>query len=207
MPTTHIVQEGDCIASIAFKAGLRPNTVWEDPGNASLREKRSSPHLLEPGDCVVVPDLLEKTHDAASEKRHRFRRKSVPEKLRLKLMAFNSPRAGLSYRLEVGSHIFTGKTDQDGMLEAPIPPDLESGLLILDDREAYAIQIHTLRPGDGVAGARQRLSNLGFIPHPEVEEEALRSGVILFQNTYGTLTTTGELDEPTLKALIQMHGS
>lgn len=83
MTTTYTVQQGDCINSIAHDHGLLPKTIWDDPGNQSLRESRSAPNLLMPGDKVVVPDLRRGEESKASDSRHRFRRKGVPAMLRL----------------------------------------------------------------------------------------------------------------------------
>ncbi len=207
MPVTRIVQDGECLSSIGFETGLLPKTIWEAPENAELRKQRTSPHLLVPGDKVVVPDLRERSYDFPSEMRYRFQRSNVPEKLRLKMMSFNTPRANVDYRLDFENQTITGKTDQDGMIEASIPPDLEKALLTLDNQETYEIRIHALRPGSGEQGARQRLSNLGFIADPGVEVDEFREGVALFQNTHGGLTVTGDLDQETSDALVKMHGS
>ena len=79
----YTVKQGDCISSIAQKHGLFWDKVWNHPKNANLQERRKDPNVLSPGDVVFVPDKDEKEESGATEQRHRFKRKGVPEKLRI----------------------------------------------------------------------------------------------------------------------------
>jgi hypothetical protein len=56
MSTEHKVKQSECIYSISDGYGFFPNTVWNDPSNAELKERRQVPGILFPGDIVVVPD-------------------------------------------------------------------------------------------------------------------------------------------------------
>ncbi len=52
----HIVQKGENLARIAQQYGFKGwSKLWEAPDNEELRKKRRSPHVLRPGDQVVVP--------------------------------------------------------------------------------------------------------------------------------------------------------
>ena len=203
------VDEGDCFANIALEAGFVVDTLWLHDVNRKLREERENPHLLVPGDKVNIPDIEKKHCEGASEQKHRFVRKGVPEKLRLQLLFFNEPRSNLEYRLDVGTEIIEGVTDSDGFLQAAVSPALESAMLHIGEHEQYEIMLRNLRPSDSEKdeGARQRLFNLGFIEDLEPDEDALRSGVILFQGTREELDPTGELDQDTLDSLVEAHGS
>ena len=97
----HIVMPGQCISSIAFEHGFFPDTLWNDPANAELKEKRQNPGVLLEGDEVAIPELRLKIQAAASERRHCFRRKGVPEKLRLQLMRNDCARADVGYVLTI----------------------------------------------------------------------------------------------------------
>jgi len=85
MPS-YTVKQGDCISSIAQMHGLFWYKVWNHPKNANLNERRKDPNVLSPGDVVFVPDQEEKEESGATEQRHRFRKKGVPAKLRLRIM-------------------------------------------------------------------------------------------------------------------------
>src|SRR5262245_14444374 len=123
MPQEYTVQQGDCISSIAVRHGFFPDTLWDDAANADLKAKREEPNVLLPGDVVVIPDKREKSADGGSEKRHRFRRKGVPEKLRLRLLDDEGqPFANQAYRLDIDGQTVNGTTGGDGMIEVPIHP-------------------------------------------------------------------------------------
>jgi hypothetical protein len=81
MSKEHIVQAGDCIASIAYENGFFWKTLWEHPDNAELKQKRTSPFLLVPGDVVKVPDLRVEDVSKPAEAKHRFKLKGVPSVL------------------------------------------------------------------------------------------------------------------------------
>lgn len=50
----HQVGDGECVSSIAFEAGLMPDTVWLHSDNADLRFKRT-PDTRMKGDRLFVP--------------------------------------------------------------------------------------------------------------------------------------------------------
>jgi hypothetical protein len=59
MPRTHVVIEGETLASIALAEGFHDAAkLFDAPENAPLREARSSPEQIQPGDEVVIPDLV-----------------------------------------------------------------------------------------------------------------------------------------------------
>ena len=58
---TYVVQQGDCLASIAQQFGYSGwQVIWNDPGNEDLRTLRKSPNVLFLGDSVVLPDVAKK---------------------------------------------------------------------------------------------------------------------------------------------------
>jgi hypothetical protein len=78
MSTTHIVQAGECLASIAYEHGFFWETLWNHPDNAALKERRSSPFHLLPGDEVVVPEKRLREETRSPEEKHTFKLKGVP---------------------------------------------------------------------------------------------------------------------------------
>jgi hypothetical protein len=86
MPIEHRVRQGECISSIAEKYGLFQETIWNDPANAALKNEREDPNILRSGDLVIIPEMREKDDSCATSQKHRFRKKGVPIKLRLRIM-------------------------------------------------------------------------------------------------------------------------
>lgn len=159
MATRYTVRQGDCINSIAAEFGYHPDALWGHADNADLRKVRTSPDVLLEGDTVVLPDKVIKSYDRHTGARHTFRRKGVPAKLKLRVMAEfegevrapapfdpanpmvegprlaseeQKPLANADYRLTIDGVERTGKTDADGFIEVSIPPRATEGTLIIE---------------------------------------------------------------------------
>jgi len=172
MAIKHIVKQGDCISSIAFKYDLFPEAVWDHPDNADLKKKRKDPNALLPGDSVVIPDKETKEETCATDQLHRFRRKGVPEKLRIRFLDDDdNPRKGIPYILDIRTKsgrpvpLIKNKTDSKGFLEETIPPDASEGEITLgegDDQKVHTIKLGHLDPIDTLSGIQARLNNMGY---------------------------------------------
>jgi hypothetical protein len=203
----YIVKQGDCISSIANRHGLFWEKVWNHPQNAKLKEKRKDPNILHPGDVVFVPDKEEKQESGATEQRHRFCEKGVPEKLRIKLMAGDEPIANENYVLDIDGDLRSGTTDGEGNLKETIPPNAKRAKLWLgEEKQEYEIDLGHLDPVSEITGVQARLNNLGFycgtvdgIKGPKTTAALKR-----FQKKHG-LKETGEVDEKTRDELKNAH--
>lgn len=82
----HVVGQGDCISSIAESYGLFWETIWNHAQNAELKRNRQDPNVLAPGDEVFLPEKEPKEEPCAVDLRHRFKKKGVPAKLRMKIL-------------------------------------------------------------------------------------------------------------------------
>jgi hypothetical protein len=205
----HKVGQGECMASIAHNYGLRCQTVWEHSSNQKLRELRKNPNILFEGDIVNIPDKFDKQENGATEQRHRFRRKGVPSKVRIRLLAYDKPRANLEYAFEVNGLVKKGATDNDGVLRISVPPEAKSGKLTLHDGdliEEHIIELGMLDPITEIRGVQQRLFNLA-IPCPinGTFDEHTKMAILQFQGKYN-LQTTGNLDNATRSEILKRHG-
>jgi N-acetylmuramoyl-L-alanine amidase len=204
-------KQGDCIESIAFRHGLFWETIWDHPKNQQVRMVRKDPNVLLAGDNVFVPEKKPKEEPGATEQRHRFKRKGVPSKLEMIFKDQDQPRVNLPYVLAIDGQLFSGKTDGQGRIRHPIPPNAQRGRLTLgagEEREEYDLQLGHLDPVAEISGVQQRLNELGFscgnidgVLGPRTHN-AIRD----FQAKHG-LNETGELDDPTRERLVQEHGS
>jgi len=122
------------------------------------------------------------------------------------------PWANVQYVLVVDGQQFSGTTDEDGMIEQPIPGNARQGRLILapgtlDEVETEVILGH-LSPKTELCGIKERLANLGFDCGERSEEETERFAEVLrgFQDRHG-LSVTGKPDPATRAKLLKLHGS
>jgi N-acetylmuramoyl-L-alanine amidase len=203
MPTEYVVEEGDCISSIADAYGFVPDTIWNHPSNAKLKTLRKDANVLMPGDKLVIPDKEIKQVSKSTNQVCKFQRKGVPEKLRVQLLLYDRPRANLKYTLvlDSGKHL-AGTTDGNGFVEAFVPPQCHSARLIISPEEEYDVEIGRLNPVGTESGVRQRLRNLGYLPRRENGE----SGGDTSQPDDSTVTRTGPdgaQEEDTVRALFQ----
>jgi len=208
MPITYLVRDGDCIASIAWEHGVRPQSVWEEPANERLRTRRANGYVLQPGDELVIPDRRARSEKVATGKTHVFRRLDVPEKLNLILLdAKERPREGVSWLIEVGRGPQQGTTAADGRMTAWIPPAAIEGKLLIANEPPIPLRLGRLRPIDTEEGVKARLANLGFFRTDGSDDAAaLRAAVIRFQHEK-LQTPTGLIDDAFRLALREAHGS
>ncbi len=201
MSKVYLVEQGDCMASIAAQHGFFTRTIWDDPANAELKRKRQDWDALLPGDRVIIPDLREKVVQKASNQRHRFRRKGVPQLFRLRLLdGAQEPRASLDYLLDIEGQRFSGKTDGEGVIEHWIPPKARKGTLKITEEESYQLSLGHIDPLDEKSGASDRLFNLGYLQTDEPDDEKLEDALRHFQRDL-KLEESGLLDDDTQKAL------
>jgi N-acetylmuramoyl-L-alanine amidase len=203
------VRQGDCVSSIALAHGFDPETIWNHPGNAELKQLRRSPNALLPGDELEVPTPELREDGVATGSVGRFKLTVPPIKLRLRLTSHGKPRADLPYELILeGEGTLTGTTDGDGWIDQPIPAAATRAMLSLDDGdESYELLLGHLDPHDSTTGIQQRLRALGYYfgrvdgeMGPQTEN-ALRR----FQDQHG-LAVTGEVDDATSNALHDAYG-
>lgn len=208
----HIVNEGECLASIAFESGFFHEALWNHPKNSALKNLRQSPHILNPGDVVHIPDLREKEVPVQTGKRHVFRRRGVPEILNLRLLDEGKPRAGLPYVIFIDGASQHGKTDSQGQLRHYLPPNAQECRLVLDPEsdspEEMKILLRLLDPVETVRGVQARLKNLDLYEGAVdgIPSAGLRGAIFDFQQSCG-IELTGEADALTQDRLMQQHGS
>ena len=202
-------KQGDCVLSIAMDHGHFWERIWNDPNNQSLVEAREHPAIIHPKDKVHIPEKTKRVEPGATEQRHRFRRKGVPEKICLRLLKQGQPRGNERYRLTIDGELFSGETDADGFLEHPIPPNAVRGRLFVgDDEDEYELDLGYLDPIDQPSGVQARLNNLGFDCGSVDGDPGERTAAAIkeFQDEHG-LESTGSIDTRTREMLLESHGS
>jgi hypothetical protein len=87
----HIVQQGECILSIARDHGHLFETIFSHPNNAQLRAIRKDPNILLPGDRVHIPEKQRKQAPCQTAMNHVFRKKGSGN-FRLRLVEEPQPK-------------------------------------------------------------------------------------------------------------------
>jgi len=203
MPAQYKISAGDCVSSVAFEHGFFWKTIWDHPENASLKQQRKEPNVLMPDDVLTIPDLVCKEQACSAEQRHRFKLKGVPARLKVRLLKRGEPRVGEPYELTVEGKTRRGKTDGDGNVDCPIPPNARTGELKVgegDAQDVFELSLGHLDPVESESGFKSRLDALGYNSRDNPE-----SAIKAFQRAEG-LTESGRADAATQSKLKEKYG-
>ena len=123
MPRYHTVQQGEHLARIALQYGFPDyRVVWNDAGNASLRELRPSPDVLKPGDQVFIPESPAHEERRATNARHRFTVNVTRPTLRLALEdLLGKPLRSARGELRVDGQVLPIVADGHGVVHSSDP--------------------------------------------------------------------------------------
>ncbi len=221
----YTVKQGDCVSSIAYEHKMFPKTIWDHPDNAELKKLRKDPNALFPGDPLVIPEKQLKEEQCQPEQKHSFKRKGVPEKLRLQLLTGDeeddAPRKGIPYTLDITTKSGRsvpqkkGKTNSKGFLVESIPPDALKGKIVLDegdDEQVHEGMLGHIDPIDTISGVQARLNNLSYNCGYEggILDPMTRNAVRNFQADNDLEVLTGDfefedIDQDTLDKLEEIY--
>ncbi len=171
MGMTYIVEQGDCLSSIADVFGFTDwRTIYDDSNNANFRNLRPNPNVIYPGDALYIPDKILKELSRPTDKLHKFVLKTSVTWLRIVVRDGKQiPAAGCRYHIEIDGHPFPDSTlGNDGLLQVLIPAGACSGLLTVwfDDKSpvgrSWELRLGHLDPVEEVTGIQARLNNLGY---------------------------------------------
>jgi len=225
----HTVKFGEHLARIAYEAGFTDfRHIFDHGDNTALKSKRKSPHVLVPGDTVVLPEPEPKVDEsAATEKRHTYEVEWRKLKVRFVLHdPSDKPVKSQACLLEVDGWPVEIKTDGAGTIEREVPHDAANGSLRARNPASgfevdAVLLIGGLQPVETVPGQIARLNNLGYFagdpeappgappkpqekPDPEVALR-FRSAVEEFQCDHG-LAVDGKCGPGTQGKLKELHG-
>lgn len=215
MGTSHVVQQGEHLTSIAAQHGFNDFTVvWNHPDNADLKQLRVNPNVLLPGDTVVIPDKEEKDEPGETTKRHTFTLAAKPLMLRLVLEdAYEKPIANAPCDLFLDGQKTTVTSSAEGKIEQRIAAGTTSVTLVVGTEETphqgdqMAVGVGQLDPVDTLTGQASRLNNLGyFAGTPEASDDPQFQSALQEFQCEEKLTVDGVAGPLTQAKLKKVHG-
>jgi N-acetylmuramoyl-L-alanine amidase len=200
----HVVKQGECLSLIAAAYGFADwKLIYDDGANAALKKKRPNPHVLHPGDEVMIPERDQTPVEVATGKEHRFVLKVPKRALEVKMLDDHKlPLKSESWVAVVGDIVYSGVTDGDGVLTLDLPVDASRASLwvagLTRELDLGALNPMDEAPDEGVSGVQGRLLGLGFDPGPidGVMGPRTRAAVVAFQRHF-QLKITGKADDAT----------
>src|SRR5689334_10252648 len=171
MPKDHIVEQGECLSSIAKKYGFADwQTIYAHSLNNEFRQKRKDPNVLFPGDRLAIPDKASKTEICQTAKIHTFRVARRQTVLRVIVRDIDGePLAGKKYKLVIEGVVYEGVLPESALLERVIPADATGGELTVwpddsfpDLADTWKLKLAHIDPVQTLSGVQARLNNLGY---------------------------------------------
>ncbi len=211
MGRVHVVARGEGTTALSERYGFDARFIWDHPENAALRARRRDMNQLLPGDELHIPDLRPRSEACETGARHRFRRRGVPARYRVQIAVGAEVAAGCAWELVVDGARLTGTTDDDGVLDTPVPASATVGELTLHLPTRRmpvktSVRFGYLHPIEEPSGVVQRLANLGYAVAADAPADGAeaRNAIAAFQRRHA-LPETGEVDAETRARLGAMH--
>lgn len=206
----YVIRGGDYLTAIAYSRGLKPDDIWNEPGNDDLRKKRQNPDMLVPGDVLQIPVVKPKWMPLAIGSNNKFVASPPVVTIQLTLYQDDDGKnalSGLTYSIEGTTEgTTTGTLGDDGAIEFEVAVcTRQVALTLVELGQVYPLMIGGIDPVDATSGTRQRLANLGYLDD-HGGSQPIDQALALFQSDQ-QIDATGTCDDATAKALVGEHGS
>ncbi|MBW2525496.1 MAG: peptidoglycan-binding protein [Deltaproteobacteria bacterium] len=211
----YVIKHGDYLTKLAHLLGFDAQTVWNDPKNADLKELRADPTMLQAGDVLFVPDEPRKRLPLEHEADNSYVATVPKISVSVVVADDDEPVADEPYVVEGLGDDEERTTDGQGTVSFEAPVHVREVTVRFKERElAFRIGVGELDPIDTASGVRMRLTQLGYYgatlagedAYVERDDAQLAAAIGAFQ-TAQSLPVTGELDDATRDALLEVHGS
>lgn len=215
MANVHVVQQGECLSSIARKYGFQDwHVLYDDAANAELKKRRPNPNALLPGDRVAIPEPIVRTATRPTGNWHDFTFETEKPRFKVQLLGLDGKALpSQDYQITVDGEERQGTTDGQGLVDEPVKSATRSATLRTtvpagdDTRElVWRFAIGNLDPASTTTGLQARLANLQYYTG-EIDGNfgpVTRGAVVALQES-ADLPLTGVPDDATLKELETQH--
>jgi hypothetical protein len=189
----YVIRKGDFLLKLAYTFDFDANTVWNDATNAGLRQIRSDPNILLPGDVLYIPDQVDKEpafKSLVTGGTNTFT-SDVPTMTLTHQFAGDDPTtyASKAYTVEELDDLTGLQTNENGVATFPVPLTLETATITFTDtEESFVLAVGEMDPINTISGVFKRLQNLGYIDEdvaysasdPSSSLDVVRFGLVLF---------------------------
>jgi hypothetical protein len=164
----YVIKQGDHLLLLAHKLGFDADTVWNDPSNAPLRQLRSDPNILLPGDVLQLPDSSGQSAPPASLNAgtaNNFVSDAPTMTLSVKFVGADATTyASRAYTVQELTQLTDLTTDENGVASFQAPVTLGSATLVFTESgESWVLCPGAMDPINTLSGIFKRLQNLGYI--------------------------------------------
>ncbi len=219
-PQPYVVRQGDHLNKIAFRFGVLPDDVWSMGENRPLRDKRTSPDRLFPGDVLYIPPTSDEGLPLNAGSQNAYTATVPTVSVTLRFAEDGQPLGDQECELRGLPGTSTdvpliSTTSEDGELKVEVPVLVrEFEVYFPDANSVFAIRLGDMDPEDEHVGIRKRLLNLGYLHEvddveqvTEADDEVdLTEAIAAFQET-NDLEVSSTVNDETLKALLDSHSS
>ena len=212
----YIVRAGDLLTRLAAERGFEVDDAWSHPRNRALRDGGRHPDLLAPGDILWLPEPSGAGPAVEQGTNNKYKARRPVVAVSLVFRHGDTALANEPWVLLGAGPDRQGATDDHGRMSVEVPLRVRTFEVVLPRRRLrYPVQVGGLDPVAVDSGVRQRLAHLGFYGHGGTaaggdawidDETAHRNALESFQRSRG-LPVTGDADDATRQALVEMHGS
>ena len=214
MPNT-TAAAGVTIIALAYTNGFKStDDILNDSGNSSLKQNRTDPGVLLPGDSVSIPSRVLRQEASPIDASHKFILTRPKAWVRLIVKdALGVALAGKKYQLTIDGKQTNGTVPDGGIIEQSVPPTAKSGQLTVflsdtpNDVEIWMLQLGWMDPIDSITGVQARLINLGFDIGKEpdgVLDDNTKFAISAFQSRIG-IDITGAIDSTLQQKLVTYY--
>jgi hypothetical protein len=187
----YVIRQGDYLAALAHQLGFDADTVWNDPSNAQLKQLRSDPNILFPGDVLQIPNPTSQppATNLTPGSTNNFVSSAPTVTITVKLVGADpTTYASRAYTIQELDSLTGLTTDGNGVVTFQAPVTLSTATIVFTDTgESRALSIGSLDPTDTLSGIFQRLQNLGYIDTTVIFDpkqlDVLRNGLIALKES------------------------